>query len=138
MTAANLMVVQPSFEIKVNAWGVPGTITIDDVIRRCNWYGSAEVDVVLDDTIANGVTLVIVLEMRRYRLQYHGTWRDVSIERDTIRVLGNDLDAVLTKALEWIHLHPEYTSAEPDAVTIKAYHEQEREREFAEWKTKNV
>ena len=133
-----LVAVQPDFEIYVNCFGVAGKIGVKDVIRRRDWYGTADVNVVEDNLVADGTVSIAVLEFTRYQLHYTNSWSTTRSERRDIRVLAKDIDTAIAMTLGWIAAHPEYTMNQHSATEIEAYHNQQHALEMEAWRTKHA
>lgn len=133
-----LIAVQPDFEIHVNCFGVAGKISVKDVIRRRDWHGTADVNVVEDGLVADGTVPIAVLEFNRHLMVYKNSWSTTRSERQDIRILAKDIDTALTMALEWITAHPEYASEQHSDAELEAYHAEQHALEMEAWRKKHA
>jgi len=111
---ATLLTIQPDFDIKVSTWGTSSTMGLESVIRRADMWGSADINVAVEPLIADGTQPVVVLEFNRYYLKPSKcSWREPTVDHATIRIIDNDVNHAMTRAVEWIAEHPEYTYDKP-------------------------
>jgi hypothetical protein len=129
MAVDELFAIQSDFSISVNTWGNPGKVTLETVINRRDWYGSADVNVSAEDLIVDGVKPIAIMEFDRYLLTYRNWWSDPSEDRKRIRFLAQSIDQLISMALVWLGEHPEYSLTHHTPEQITAFQEEQRKKD---------
>lgn len=132
-----LVAVQPDFEIHVNTHHGKTVPNVADLIRRRDWYGTADVNVVEDGLVPDGVTPVAMLEFTRYEMVYSEDWRPTKSERRDIRIVAKDVETAMAMALAWITEHHRITLDQHTDAELLAFHEEQRALQQKAWREKH-